>query len=129
MRANPMRPPPPAAVLLALAAGATAAAAQRRRRSSNGDAKGAAMVAKDCDACHVRRFGDAPAVYTRTDRRVNTPAQLKAQVSYCNAELGTDYFPDEEEHIAAYLEPRVLQVQAMSAPGPSAGAPSAQRGE
>jgi hypothetical protein len=34
---------------------------------------------------------------------VRTPAQLLAQVSYCNAELSTGYFPEEEEHIAAYL--------------------------
>jgi len=34
---------------------------------------------------------------------VRTAAQLLTQVSYCNAELGTGYFPDEEEHIAAYL--------------------------
>ena len=59
---------------------------------------------KDCVACHARRFdGDADRIYTRSDRRVRTPAQLLAQVSYCNAELGTGYFPEEEEHIAAYL--------------------------
>ena len=59
---------------------------------------------KTCVDCHVRRFGgDANRIYFRGERRVRTPAQLMAQVSYCNAELGTGYFPDEEEHIAAYL--------------------------
>ena len=59
---------------------------------------------KDCVACHARRFdGNADRIYGRSDRRVRTPSQLLAQVSYCNAELGTAYFPEEEEHIAAYL--------------------------
>ena len=30
-------------------------------------------------------------------------AQLLAQVQGCNANLGKGYFPEEEEHIAAYL--------------------------
>ena len=67
-------------------------------------AQGAAMTRKDCDGCHVRRFGDVAAAYTRIDRRVNTPAQLKAQIAVCNSQLGTGYFPDEEAHIAAYLD-------------------------
>ena len=87
-------------VLLALATTPVSAA----EPFANGDPKqGAAMTAKDCNACHVRRFGDVPSAYTRLDRRVNTPEQLKAQIAYCNSQLGTAYFPDEEEHIAAYL--------------------------
>jgi mono/diheme cytochrome c family protein len=67
-------------------------------------AAGAALHAKDCVACHVKRMGgDGTAIYTRLDRRVTTPEKLKAQVAVCNAELGTNYFPDEEEHVAAYL--------------------------
>jgi hypothetical protein len=71
----------------------------------NGDAKlGEALAERDCVACHARRFdGDARRIYLRAERKVRTPAQLVAQISYCNAELGTRYFPDEEEHIAAYL--------------------------
>jgi hypothetical protein len=70
-----------------------------------GDAQlGAALASKDCIACHARRFdGDADRIYLRDDRKVRTPAQLAAQVSYCNTELGTGYFPDEEEHVAAFL--------------------------
>ena len=34
---------------------------------------------------------------------MNTQAQLKAQITVCNSQLGTGYFPDEEAHIAAYL--------------------------
>ena len=72
---------------------------------AKGDPKaGAELVSKDCVACHARRFdGDADRIYLRADRKVRTPAQLSTQVSYCNTELGTAYFPDEEEHVAAFL--------------------------
>jgi hypothetical protein len=68
--------------------------------------QGQAIVDKDCHACHVRRFGDKDAVYTRADRRVNSPAQLMAQIAVCNTELGAGYFPEDEEHIAAWLNQR-----------------------
>jgi hypothetical protein len=71
----------------------------------NGDAKlGEPLASRDCVACHARRFdGDADRMYLREDRKVRTPAQLMAQIRYCNTELGAGYFPDEEEHLAAYL--------------------------
>src|ERR1700682_906433 len=38
---------------------------------------------KTCVDCHARRFGgDANRIYFRGERRVRTPAQLMAQVSY-----------------------------------------------
>jgi hypothetical protein len=42
-------------------------------------------------------------MYLRADRKVRTPEQLMAQVRTCNVQLGTNYFPEEEEHVAAYL--------------------------
>jgi hypothetical protein len=81
----------------ALAIASTAAVAQ-------GDpATGSALVAKDCNGCHVRQFGSVERIYVRPDRRVHTTAQLKAQVAYCNTQLGTQLFPDDEEHIVAWL--------------------------
>ncbi|MEO8741271.1 MAG: cytochrome c [Casimicrobiaceae bacterium] len=89
---------------LALSAGADGPPAP----FAKGDAKlGAALVSKDCVACHARRFdGDADRIYLRADRKVRTAAQLAAQITYCSTELGTAYFPDEEEHVAAYLNQR-----------------------
>ena len=74
----------------------------------HGDAgAGRTIVERDCVACHDRKFpGNGEQMYLRADRRVSTPAQLLAQVSYCNTQLGTQYFPDDEEHIAAYLNER-----------------------
>jgi hypothetical protein len=65
---------------------------------------GKGLVDRDCVGCHAQRFaGDPDQMYLRTDRRVKTRAQLLAQVQACNTNLGKGYFPEEEEHIAMYL--------------------------
>jgi hypothetical protein len=64
-----------------------------------------ALHATACVGCHARRDdGDATRLYLRADRRVNTPAQLRAQIAYCNTELGAGLFPDDEEHLAMFLD-------------------------
>jgi len=81
--------------------------AQQPGPYAKGDAqKGRAMVDKDCNACHTRQFGDKDRIYTRAERRVKTPAQLRAQVAFCNSQLGTGYFPEEEDDVAAWLDQR-----------------------
>ena len=97
-----------ACALCALLATWTLARAQPSKTLGSGNATaGAAMHDKDCVACHVRRLGgDGTQMYTRFDRKVTTPEKLKAQIAVCNAELSTGYFPEEEEHIAAYLNLR-----------------------
>jgi len=71
--------------------------------NANADA-GKALHDKDCVACHARQFnGDASKMYTRPDHRVRTPAQLRAQIAFCNTQLGTKYFPEDEEKVFAYL--------------------------
>jgi hypothetical protein len=42
----------------------------------------------------------------REDRRVRTAEQLRSQVAVCNTQLGAGYFPEDEEHIAAWLNQR-----------------------
>lgn len=96
------------AVLIALGglfvANAAAAQAQPAPFKAGDAEAGKKLVDKDCVSCHAARFaGDPDRMYTRADRRVKTPAQLLSQVQACNANLGKGYFPDEEEHIAAYL--------------------------
>jgi cytochrome c peroxidase len=57
-----------------------------------------------CEACHHNKtMGDPNAIYLRKDRRVTSLAKLRAQVARCNADLGLKLFPEEEEHITAYL--------------------------
>src|SRR5258706_9023706 len=68
-------------------------------------AEGKKLVAeKNCETCHHNKtMGDASAVYLRKDRKVTSMDKLKAQVALCNTELDLKLFPDDEEHIVAYL--------------------------
>ena len=98
-----------AAVALAgawIAASAIAFAQPAGKPYASGDAAaGRALVDKDCNACHASRFdGDATRIYTRPDRRVNTPSQLAAQITFCSTQLSLSYFPDDEANVAAYLD-------------------------
>lgn len=57
-----------------------------------------------CETCHHNKtLGDAKAVYLRKDRKVTSMEKLKAQVALCNNELNLKLFPEDEEHIVAYL--------------------------
>ena len=68
-------------------------------------AEGKKLVAEhQCETCHHNKtYGDAKAVYLRKDRHVTSMQKLKAQVALCNSELNLKLFPDDEEHIVAYL--------------------------
>jgi len=93
-------------LVLALLLPAAASIAQTPPRpfAAGNPHEGRAIAERDCVGCHAQRFaGDADQMYLRSDRRVKTPAQLLAQVQACNVNLGKGYFPEEEEHIAAYL--------------------------
>ena len=91
----------------ALALGSAGILAQQPAPFGNGDPKqGQALVDKDCHSCHVRMFGDPDRIYTRAERRVNTAEQLRSQIAWCNTQLGSGYFPEEEEHVAAWLNQR-----------------------
>ena len=57
-----------------------------------------------CIACHQRLVGgDGSDIYTRIDRKVQTPKALLQRISACNAQVNAGWFPEEEEHAAAYL--------------------------
>ena len=67
-------------------------------------------VAKDmhtrmCVECHERRFGGevGSAIYLRPDRRVTTPSALSQQLTACTTMLNLDLFPEDEHHLAGYL--------------------------
>ncbi|MDP2869688.1 hypothetical protein [Methyloversatilis sp.] len=71
-------------------------------------AKGGELVVEArCESCHADKLGgDGSQIYLRKDRRVNTLAQLATQVSVCNSQLNTGWFPEDEAHVAAYLNQR-----------------------
>ena len=70
-----------------------------------GDAKqGKATHDKQCVGCHISKFGgDGSKIYTRADRRVKSASALAQQITTCNAMLGNNLFPEDELHLAAYL--------------------------
>jgi hypothetical protein len=74
-------------------------------------AAGRAIAERDCVACHRQKYGSPESIYLRADRRVNTFAQLKAQVARCNTELATQYFPEEEEQLVDYLNHTFYRLQ------------------
>ena len=86
----------PAFVAAALALPANAADADAGKRL---------VAEKQCETCHHNKtLGDAKAIYLRKDRKVTTPAQLKARVALCNTELNLQMFPEDEEDVAAFLD-------------------------
>lgn len=65
---------------------------------------GKALTEKSCKACHVSMFGgDGSKIYTRPDRKVKNASQLITRIRACNTNAGAGWFPDEEMHVAAYL--------------------------
>jgi cytochrome c2 len=82
-----------------------ALAALQVQAESPDPAQGRKLVAEHrCETCHHNKtMGDAKAIYLRKDRKVTSMEKLKAQVSMCNTELKLQLFPEDEEHIAAYL--------------------------
>jgi mono/diheme cytochrome c family protein len=100
-----MRTPTSFALAAALLLAAPALAQKPPAPFAAGDAThGRALAERDCVGCHAKLMNGHPErIYTRPDRRVTTPAKLLAQVQACNANLGKGYFPEEEEHVAAFL--------------------------
>ncbi|MHB1373470.1 MAG: cytochrome c [Thauera sp.] len=68
-------------------------------------AAGKEMHTRMCVECHERRFGgeDGSAIYLRPDRRVTTPSALSQQLTACTTMLNLDLFPEDEHHLAGYL--------------------------
>ncbi|MGE5468136.1 MAG: c-type cytochrome [Ignavibacteria bacterium] len=85
-------------VFMSLLAATTVAAAA-------GDPKvGKTLHDKQCISCHARLFGgDGSKVYTRSPRLINDKTSLAQRVAMCASQTGAKWFPEEEEHVVAYL--------------------------
>jgi hypothetical protein len=68
-------------------------------------ANGKAIDQQKCYACHAKKtgFGNGDMIYTRSDRKVKSKADLKRMVGLCNTELRLDLFPEDEADVAAFL--------------------------
>ena len=70
-----------------------------------GDPKlGKALHEKQCVECHVRLAGgDGSGIYTRKSRLIKNATALSQRVATCSTQIGAGWFPDEEAHVAAWL--------------------------
>ncbi len=68
-------------------------------------ANGKTIDQQKCYACHAKKtgFGNGDMIYTRSDSKVKSLANLKRMVSMCNSELRLDLFPEDEADVTAYL--------------------------
>ena len=68
-------------------------------------ANGKNIDQQKCYACHAKKtgFGNGDMIYTRSDSKVKSVANLKKMVGLCNTELRLDLFPEDEADVAAYL--------------------------
>lgn len=91
-------------LLTVLASLALSAAAHAAPFAKGDPAKGKALHDKSCTSCHIGMFGgDGNKIYTRADRKIKSADQLAARISGCNANTGAGWFPEDELHVAAYL--------------------------
>lgn len=59
---------------------------------------------RKCESCHVDLMGgDGSGIYTRANRRVKSPQDLVQRVAACSSQTNAGWFPEEEAHVAAYL--------------------------
>lgn len=57
-----------------------------------------------CNACHVSLVGgDGNRVFTRPERKVRDAQALAKMVRFCVDRTGAGIFPEDIEHVAAYL--------------------------
>jgi hypothetical protein len=68
-------------------------------------ANGKAIDQQKCYACHAKKsgFGNGDMIYTRSDSKVKSLADLKKMVGLCNTELRLDLFPEDEADVTAFL--------------------------
>ena len=58
----------------------------------------------DCNSCHNSMMGgDGNKIFTRIDRKRNSPEGLIEQISMCSGNVNAHLTPQEIQDIAAYL--------------------------
>ena len=65
---------------------------------------GKQLVEKNCISCHASSFGgDGSGIYTREDRKVKNAQGLLQQIRTCNTNIGLQWFEEDEQNVARYL--------------------------
>lgn len=68
-------------------------------------ANGKTIDQQKCYGCHAKKsgFGNGDMIYTRSDSKVKSLANLRKMVALCNTELRLDLFPEDEADVTAFL--------------------------
>ena len=71
------------------------------------------MHKRMCVECREQRFGgeEGSAIYLRPDRRVSSPSALSQQLTACTTMLNLDLFPEDEHHLAGYLNSKYYRFE------------------
>ena len=70
-------------------------------------AQGKALYQQKCAACHASQFGgDGSSIFSRSNRKIHTPAALLAQVQACNQRTKAGLSAEDEQSVAAWLNQR-----------------------
>jgi mono/diheme cytochrome c family protein len=66
--------------------------------------RGKTLHNENCTHCHISMMGgDGSAIYTRSDRRIESLAGLRKQVNRCKNSLGASWPPDQIDDVVYYL--------------------------
>ena len=98
-----------AGCVVLMAAGTAIAAAFPK-----GDSKAGKLLFDEakCGACHTSMMGgDGNRLFTRPDRKIKNTAALLKQVQFCAAQVGAQWFAEDEQHVAAYLNQSFYKLQ------------------
>ncbi|MGO9444476.1 MAG: cytochrome c [Thiobacillaceae bacterium] len=81
------------------------AASSAIHAANPGDPKlGKTLHDRSCVSCHRSIYGgDGSRMYLRPDHKVRSLKQLANRTSFCNANAGAGWFPEEEAAVTAYL--------------------------
>jgi len=57
-----------------------------------------------CNRCHIDMVGgDGSAIFTRSDRKVNSAKELIQRMYACGGNIGVKFTPQDEQNLGAYL--------------------------
>ncbi|HAT38643.1 MAG TPA: hypothetical protein DCW35_00060 [Polynucleobacter sp.] len=74
-------------------------------------ANGETIDQQKCYACYAKKtgFGNGDMIYTRSNSKVKSLANLKRMASMCNSELRLDLFPEDEADVTALLNQQLYK--------------------
>ncbi len=97
----------PALATAAALAGALSAAQAAPFEKGNAAAGQKLFEEAKCNGCHAKLMGgDGYRLFTRSDRKVTDAKGLAARIRACTTQLNVQWFPEDEENVAAWLNSR-----------------------